>query len=196
MRLGVDFYQQNAVTLARQLIGKTLVRKIENSYIKCRIVETEAYCGPEDKACHAYNNKRTNRTQVMFKNGGIVYIYMIYGMYYCLNIVANKEGKPEAVLIRAVEPLDNIDIIRENRKIKTNKNYLLTNGPGKLCNALKIDKTFNGYDLIKGGELFILSSNKECNIVETKRINIDYAQEYKDKLWRFYIKDNKFISKK
>lgn len=196
MRLGVDFYQQDAVTLARQLIGKILVRKIDNSYINCRIVETEAYCGPEDKACHAYNNKRTNRTQVMFKNGGIVYIYMIYGMYYCLNIVANKEGKPEAVLIRAVEPLDNIDIIRKNRKIKTNKNYLLTNGPGKLCSALKIDKTFNGYDLIKGGELFILSSNKEYNIVETKRINIDYAQEYKDKLWRFYIKDNKFISKK
>ncbi|MBF8982352.1 DNA-3-methyladenine glycosylase [Lutibacter sp. B2] len=196
MRLGTDVYKQDGIKLAKDLLGKILVRKIDDRLIKCKIVETESYIGPEDKGCHAYKNKRTKRTEVMFWEGGHAYIYLIYGMYNCLNIVANCKDKPEAVLIRGVEPLSEIETLKEKRNIKSNKIEDLTNGPGKLCKALEITKELNGYDLIHGDELYIVENDEEFEIVEAKRINIDYAQEYKDKLWRFYIKNNKFVSKK
>lgn len=197
-RLSEEFYKQDAITLSKELLGKMLVREMDSEKILCKIVETEAYVGPEDKGCHAYGNKKTERTKTMFLEGGVAYIYIIYGMYNCLNIVATEEDKPEAVLIRAVEPLNNIDILKKYRNIKSNKIQDLTNGPGKLCKALNIDRTLNGYDLINGNELYVMESEGEDNfeIVETTRINIDYAEEYKDKLWRFYIKDNKYVSKK
>ncbi|QEK13467.1 DNA-3-methyladenine glycosylase [Crassaminicella thermophila] len=196
MKLGLEFYKQDALSLAKNLIGKILVRKINEKVIKCKIVETESYIGPEDKACHAYNNRRTNRTEVMFWEGGHAYVYLIYGMYNCLNIVAGERDKPEAVLIRALEPLNEFEFLKENRKIKSNKLKDLTNGPGKLCRALNITKDLNGYDLVNGDELYILDNLEDVHIVSAKRINIDYAEEYKDKLWRFYIKDNAFVSKK
>lgn len=199
MNLDKNFYQQDAVSLAKKLLGKLLVRETENSRIICRIVETEAYVGPEDKACHAYNNKRTKRTEVMFHNGGIAYVYLIYGMYYCLNVVANIKDKPEAVLIRAVEPVKGLTHIRENRKIKSKKVEALTNGPGKLTQALIIDKKLNGHNLKTRSELYIKDDNSydtgKYEIVQAKRINIDYAEEYSDKLWRFYLKENSFVSK-
>ncbi|QZY55190.1 DNA-3-methyladenine glycosylase [Crassaminicella profunda] len=196
MKLDKDFYMQDGITLAKDLLGKILVREIDGKRIMCRIVETEGYIGPIDKACHAYNNRRTNRTEVMFWCGGHAYIYLIYGMYHCLNIVANKKDKPEAVLIRAVEPLNELDLLRENRKIKSKALKDLTNGPGKLCKALHITKKLNGYDLVKGEHLYLLDNEEQLDIVEAKRVNIDYAEEYKDKLWRFYIKNNQFVSKK
>lgn len=196
MKLGLEFYKQDALTLAKNLLGKILVRKIDEKVIKCKIVETESYIGPEDKACHAYNNRRTPRTEVMFWEGGHAYVYLIYGMYNCLNIVAGEKGKPEAVLIRGIEPLNEFEFLKENRNIKSKKRKDLTNGPGKLCKALQITKDLNGYDLINGDQLYILDHTQEVSIVSTKRINIDYAEEYKDKLWRFYIKDNPFVSKK
>ncbi|TDT72483.1 DNA-3-methyladenine glycosylase [Hypnocyclicus thermotrophus] len=196
MFLNKDYFQNDAIFLAKDLLGKILVREINGKKILCKIVETEAYIGPEDKACHAYNNKRTKRTEAMFLEGGCTYVYMIYGMYNCLNIVANKKDKPEAVLIRAVEPLNELEYLKKNRNIKSKKRYDLTNGPGKLCKALKIDKKLNKYDLCKNKKLFILDSkDKKIEIVEAKRINIEYAEEYKYKLWRFYIKGNKFVSK-
>ena len=196
MRISAEFYNQNALDLAKNLLGKILVRKTDDKLVKCKIVETESYIGPEDKACHAYNDKRTKRTEVMFWEGGHAYIYLIYGMYNCLNIVANGKEKPEAVLIRGVEPLNEIEILKAKRNIKSKKIQDLTNGPGKLCKALDITKELNGYDLIHGDELYIVENDEEFEIVEDKRINIDYAEEYKDKLWRFYIKNNKFVSVK
>jgi DNA-3-methyladenine glycosylase len=190
-----EFYLQNAEIVAKELLGKYLVREYDNKKIVCKIVETEAYIGPEDKACHAYNNRCTERTKVMFEEGGIAYIYFIYGMYYCLNIVVEREGKPEAVLIRGVEPAENIEEIKSNRSIKSKKEQDLTNGPGKLCTALKIDKSLNGYDVTRKGELYITEGEEIEEIITAKRINIDYAEEYRDKHWRFYIKGNKFVSK-
>ena len=190
---------QDAVTVAKELLGKQLIRKINGKEVICKIVETEAYCGPEDKGCHAFNNKRTSRTEVMFHEGGCAYIYLIYGMYHCLNVVCNKKDVPEAVLIRAVEPLNGVDVIRNYRQIKSNKEKDLTNGPGKLCQALDIDKSLNGYDLVNGEEMYIVKGDKKevaLKIVVSKRINIDYAEDYVDKLWRFYIKDNPYVSVK
>lgn len=193
--LNREFYLQNAEIVAKELLGKYIVREYEGKKIVCKIVETEAYIGPEDKACHAYNNRCTERTKVMFEEGGKAYIYFIYGMYYCLNIVVEREGKPEAVLIRGIEPVENIEEIKSNRSIKSKKEQDLTNGPGKLCTALKIDKSLNGYDITRKGELYITEGEEIEEIITAKRINIDYAEEYRDKHWRFYIKGNKFVSK-
>ncbi|MFW5984839.1 MAG: DNA-3-methyladenine glycosylase [Halanaerobiaceae bacterium] len=194
--LNKKFYLKDAVTVARRLVGKLLVREIEEKKVVCRIVETEAYCGPEDKGSHAYQNRKTDRTKVMFAAGGCAYVYLIYGMYHCFNVVCAPRGKPEAVLIRAGEPLSGQKIIEKNRKIKNQNPKNLTNGPGKLCQALKIDKKFNGYSLFKGEKLYIQDSgsSKEIKIAAGKRINIDYAEEYKHKPWRFYIKGNPYLS--
>ena len=196
MRLGKDFYKQDAVTVAKKLIGKLLVRILKGEKVICRIVETEAYVGPEDKGCHAYQNKKTKRTKVMFNSGGCVYVYLIYGIHNCFNIVTNEKDKPEAVFIRAVEPLTGFELIRKNRDIQSKKAEDLTNGPGKLTQALEIDKEFNGYDLVTGDRIYIKADEKniEYQVVSGERVNIDYAEEYKEKLWRFYIKENSFVS--
>lgn len=197
MRLGCDFYQKNAVKAAQDLLGKIIVRKYKGKTIKVKIVDTEAYSGAADKASHAYNNKKTKRTETMFSKGGVSYIYLIYGIHYCLNIVTAAEGKPDAVLIRAVEPLVGLDFIKANRKIKTRKKVDLTNGPGKLSQALNIDKSLNNCDLVKSNKLYLITDKNEessFKIEAAPRINIDYAEDYKDKKWRFYIKDNKYIS--
>ncbi|MFW5657043.1 MAG: DNA-3-methyladenine glycosylase [Bacteroidota bacterium] len=196
MRFDKEFYLQDAVTLSKALLGHLLVRNVDGQEIVCRIVETEAYVGPEDKGCHAYQNKRTKRTETMFLPGGHAYIYLIYGMYYCLNVVARIQDIPEAVLIRAVEPLKGMDLIKKNRPMKTYKPENLTNGPGKLCKALKIERELNGCDLIKSNDLFLVKDGtfQVSEIISTKRINIDYAEEYIDKPWRFYIKGNRWVS--
>ncbi len=196
MKLDYDFYQKDAVQTAKNLLGKIIVRKYEGKTIKVKIVDTEAYMGAQDKASHAYNNKKTKRTETMFAGGGLAYIYLIYGMYYCFNIVTAEENNPHAVLIRAVEPVKGFDAIKKNRKIKSNKVEALTNGPGKLSQALKIDKSLDGCDLVKSNQLYLLNNEVDDFIIEkVPRVNIDYAEEYKDKKWRFYIKGNKFISK-
>ncbi|MBM7556456.1 DNA-3-methyladenine glycosylase [Halanaerobacter jeridensis] len=196
MKLGYNFYQQDALTVAKELLGTLLVRELEEEKIVCKIVETEAYLGAEDKGCHAYQNKRTDRTEVMFNSGGCVYIYLIYGIHNLLNVVVNSKNVPEAVLIRAVEPIRGIEMIKKNRNIKSDKRENLTNGPGKLSQALDIDRGLNGYNLVTGDKLYIEQEETEENyeLVCSKRINIDYAEEYKDKLWRFYIKNNSFVS--
>ncbi|MGI6393344.1 MAG: DNA-3-methyladenine glycosylase [bacterium] len=191
------FFEQSALKLAEELLGHFLIRKINGKKIKAMIVETEAYCGAIDKASHAFNNKRTKRTEPMFLQGGHSYIYLIYGLNYCFNVVAEKEGNPEAVLIRAVEPVEGLDIIKQNRP-EIDKLENLTNGPGKLAKALSIDISLNGCNLINGKELYIEKNLKKpiFSIVSAKRIGIDYAEEFKDKLWRKYIEGNTFVSKK
>lgn len=203
MLLDKDYFQKDALYLAKDLLGKVLVREIDGKVIKSRIVETEAYIGKGDKACHAYNGRRTKRTETLYLEGGVAYIYLIYGMYNCLNVVTGIKEEAEAVLIRALEPLNEIEYISNKR---FNKSYeeltkaqklALTNGPGKLCKALSIERDLNEVKLYEKGSLYLIDDGfKDLNIVETKRIGVDYAEEAIDFPWRFYIEGNKYISKK
>ena len=205
--MNIEFFRQDAITVARNLLGKYLVREYDDKKIITKIVETEAYMGIEDKAAHVFGDRRTERTEPLYQDGGHIYVYLIYGMYNCLNISANIEGIPECVLIRAVEPISEIDEISRNRYSKYYKDLSsyqrknICNGPGKLCKALKIDKNLN-FESILGNKLYIIDNvnldneSNQFEIIESKRVNIDYAQEAKDYLWRYYIKDNKHVSKK
>lgn len=195
MILNRDFYIKDGVTLAKDLLGKILVKEIDGVLYKGRIVETEAYMGVIDKACHSYNNRRTKRTEAMYREGGYSYIYLIYGMYYCFNVTASIKDNPEAVLIRALEPLDNKDLMLKIRKVKREKD--IANGPGKLTKALGITSDDNNMDLTLGKNIWIEDDGYIPNkITATTRVGIDYAEEFKDKLWRFYISENNNISKK
>lgn len=195
MKLERDFYTRDTLIVAKELLGKLLVRNSPEGIVKGKIVEVEAYVGSIDKACHAYNDLRSKRTEIMYKNGGHAYVFMIYGMYSCMNVVTNKENLGEAVLIRALEPIDGIELMKKRRNTEKTKN--LTNGPGKLCKALDITKELSGTDLCSN-TLYIedYETISEENIISSKRINIEYAEEAKDFLWRFTIKDNPFISQK
>jgi len=194
MKLQREFYERDTITVARNLLGKYLVHEIDEGTLIGKIVETEAYIGPDDAAAHTCNGLRSSRTEVIFGAGGYAYVYMIYGMYYCFNIVSNVKEKPEAVLIRALEPVEGIEIMKKHRKLDKLKN--LCNGPGKLCSAMSITKKENSVDLC-GESLYLLdkSNVSDEDILSTPRINVDYAGEAKDYPWRFIIKDNKFISK-
>lgn len=200
MKLKSDFYNRNTVNVARDLLGKVLVHNINGKILKCKIVESEAYLGVIDKAAHSYGGKKTERVEIMYGPPGRAYIYFIYGMYYLFNVVTKEEGTPEAVLIRGVEPLEGIETMAKNRYGKTidvlsNRQIInLTNGPGKLCMAMKIDKDLNGEDLCEN-TLYIEDNQDVFDIVTDKRIGIDYAEEAKDLPLRFYIKGNKYVSK-
>ena len=203
MILEKSFYSQGALELAKNLLGKTLVRKIDGRVLKGKIVETEAYIGEIDKASHAYNGRRTERTEPLFHEGGIVYVYFIYGLYYCFNVISGEKDKGEGVLIRAVEPLNEFDYISQKRfnkdfdELTSAKRKTLTNGPSKLCMAYSIDKRYNYKKLYEKGDFYIEYSDEEnLEIVETTRIGIDYAEEAIDFPWRFYIKGNSYISVK
>lgn len=197
-----EFYLKDALTLAKELLGKILVRKYENEYIAGRIVETEAYIASIDKASHAYGGKRTPRVAPLYEEGGIAYVYFIYGMYSCMNVITGPKDDAQGVLIRALEPLEGKELMSH---LRFNKSYSdlkpreilnLTSGPGKLCKALAIDKALTGISLYSD-ELFLYDDGFEgFNIISKKRIGIDYAEEAIDFPWRFYIEDNKYISKK
>ena len=196
MKLNRNFYNRDARIVGEDLIGKILVRKYDDIVIKSRIVETEAYIAAIDKASHGYKGKITPRTKIMFGPPGYAYVYFIYGMYYCLNFVTEEEGTCSAVLIRAAEPLINeeeMSINRYNKNLNELTNYQkrnISNGPGKLCNALKITTDHNGIDLT-GDEIYVEDDGfKGFETVRSKRINIDYAEEAKDFLWRYTIHYN------
>ena len=203
MRLKRNFYERNTILVARDLLGKKLVhKKDKNSYVG-RIVETEAYINASDDGAH-FNKGLTNRTRVIDEAGGHIYIYNIYGMYQLFNIVTEKKGIHGAVLIRAVEPIEGIESMYMNR---FKKQYLnpqkkeiinLTNGPAKLVMAMDISKKeYYGADLVKDKRIYVEDADDlpKDEIVRGERINIDYATKSKDYLLRFYIKDNKFVSK-
>ncbi len=196
LKLDRSFYDRDARVVGQDLIGKIIVRKLNNQIIKVRINETEAYIAEIDKASHAYGNKITPRTKIMFGPPGFTYVYFIYGMYYCMNFVTEKEGTCSAVLIRGAEPVENIELMSLNRYKKPYeelskyqiKNIL--NGPGKLCSALSITKEHNGIDLI-GEEIYVENDGFSDFVVEkSKRINIDYAEEARDFLWRYTMLKN------
>ena len=200
MKLTKDFYIQDTDKIAKELLGKVIVRKYDNKVLKARIVETESYLGVNDKAAHTFGGKRTKRTETMFMEGGVCYVYFTYGMYNLLNIVTEKEGNPTAVLIRAVEPITNINDFSKNRyndlyeNLSNYKKKNITNGPGKLTMALNINKSFDKKSLL-GDEIYIEDDGfKDYNIVSAKRVGIDYAEEWKDYLLRYYIEGNKYVS--
>ena len=167
MRLNKEFYLQRAPSLAPALLGKLLCRKIDNEIIKYRITETECYFGEEDTACHAHKGK-TERTKIMYHEGGVAYVYLCYGLHSMLNVVSGIEDFPEAVLIRGVEGY---------------------NGPGKLSKALKIDRSLNGESLVTSDKLWIEDDGYIAEYTTGKRIGIDYAtEEYRNILWRYTIK--------
>ncbi len=169
-RLSTFFFNRPTLKVAEELIGKFLVRKIGNKKISAMIIETEAYCGPRDLASHASKGK-TKRTEPMFGPPGYTYIYLIYGMHHCLNIVTEREDYPAAVLIRAID-------------VKS------INGPGKICRYFEIDKKLNSTNVSASKEIWLEDRKTEIppsKIAKTKRVNIDYAGKYKDKLWRFVL---------
>ncbi|WP_054955410.1 DNA-3-methyladenine glycosylase [Paenibacillus dakarensis] len=195
-----SIFTDTALESAPKLLGQTLVRSTEDGEIRCKIVETESYGGVEDKGSHAYGARRTARTETMFHAGGACYVYLIYGMYHCVNVVTGKEHDPQAVLIRAVEPLTSRDaeLMKLYRgKLPAGKPANLSNGPGKLCRALRIDKSLNGCQLNQmNGPLYLELGEdvSRLSIVQAPRINIPYADEYAAKPWRFYIKGNPYVS--
>ena len=197
LKLPRDFYTRpNVLHVARDLLGKLLVVPHRNGKrVSGRIVEVEAYRGPQDRAAHSYGGRRTKRTEPMYGVGGTAYVFFVYGMYYQFNVVTNVVDAPQAVLIRAVEPVEGIELMRKRRSSPTEHN--LTNGPGKLCIALNIDRRLDGKDLL-GNKVWLEEGVKvpRSRIMSGPRIGIDYAAEWKDKPWRFWIKDNPFVSRK
>lgn len=220
-RLKRPFFAKPALWAAQAMLGKYIIRKIGNrkkgqGTLIGKIVETEAYIGPEDKASHAFGGKKTPRNRAEYLAGGHIYIYLVYGMYWQFNISTGKEGSPECVLIRALEPvakdaytnmseyqanISESKIIRLNsRGSKISLNSLkLTNGPGKLCRWLKLNKSFYGEDVTRSKRIWLTHGVKvkKSQIASGPRINIDYAGPiWAKKPWRFYIKDNPYVSKR
>lgn len=195
MKLTRDFFEQDVVEVAQQLLGKRLVSNIEGVKTSGIIVETEAYKGPEDKACHAYNNRYTARTKVMYELGGTAYITLCYGLHHLFNIVTGREGAPQAVLIRAIEPLENIELMLARRKMNRVATRL-TAGPGVLTKALGITTAYHGLDTLSDDSpVWIEASNQSvADIVASPRVGIDYAEEWKTTPWRFRIGNNKWTS--
>lgn len=184
-----EFYQSpNVVEVSKNLIGKVLCSYIDSEFTSGIITETEAYCGRNDKACHAYNNKRTKRTEVMYGDPGRAYIYLCYGIHHLFNVVTNRNGLADAVLVRAVKPLEGIDIMKMRRGMKKSKN--LTNGPGKFTQAMGITTLFNQTEL-SAPPIWVEDrgiSFAQSQIKNSTRIGIEYAEEDALKPWRFFVK--------
>jgi DNA-3-methyladenine glycosylase len=196
-KLPREFYTRpNVLEVARDLLGKKLVVPNRNGrHVAGIIVETEAYRGPEDRASHAYSGRRTNRTETMYGPGGTAYVYFVYGMYNQFNVVTNVENVPHAVLVRALEPVEGLDIIRRRRPGRSE--YEWTSGPGRLCLALGIDRRLDKADLL-GDRVWVEEgiSISSRQIARGPRVGIDYAESWVNKPWRFWIKDNPFVSKR
>lgn len=188
------FYDRDTLEVARDLLGTYLVRRLDGAELVVRITETEAYVGAVDKACHAYGGRRTARTETLYAKPGTAYVYLIYGMYHCLNFVTEPEGTAAAVLLRGVEAVSGADLMAYNRfgraydrlTADQRKNFL--NGPGKVCRALALTRIHNGLDLTAGGELFLCAGEAPTGEIHVgKRIGIDYAEEAVDFPWRFWL---------
>ena len=196
-KLPREFYTRaNVLTVARDLLGKLLVvPAADGRRVSGKIVEVEAYRGPEDRASHAYGGRRTRRTETMYQQGGVAYVYFVYGMYYQFNVVSNVVDTPHAILVRALEPVEGLELMRERRHLHPDHN--LTNGPGKLCIAMGIDRALDGSDLL-GDDVWLeeYETISPRRIAKGPRIGIDYAQEWIDKPWRFWIRDNSYVSRK
>lgn len=187
-----EFYARPVLQVARDCIGMYLMSYIGGCEVVGRIVETEAYDGPEDRAAHSYSGRRTPRTEVMFGPAGFAYVFMLYGIHYNFNLVTGNPGQPQAVLVRAVEPLTGRNHMAMRRSL-SELSPLLSNGPGKLCQALGINKTHYGEDLTRG--VIRLAYGPACEVNTSARVGIDYAGEWAHKPWRFYEANNPHVSK-
>ncbi len=196
-RLPRSFYSgTDTVGIARGLLGKLLVTRDESGTTSSgMIVETEAYCGVEDRAAHSFGGRRTKRNEITYGPAGHLYVFFVYGMYHQLNIVTGPEGFPNVVLVRAVEPIEGIEAIRERRGEMPEKD--LTSGPGKLCIAFDIDRSLNGLDVVESERVWIedFRTFGNAEITAGPRIGIDYAGSDIDRPWRFWIRDSVFVSK-
>src|SRR3989338_1234735 len=192
-RLGRGFFERPTLTVSKDLLGKFLVRKIGKQVLVGKIVETEAYIGPEDRASHAFGGKLTARNRAEWMIGGHVYIYLVYGMHFQFNISTGKSGVPECVLIRAVEPAPHPSPLPQGEESRR------ANGPGKLCEWMKLDKSFYSEDVTKSSRLWVEDRGMRVprsQIIAGPRVGIDYAGPYWSKIpWRFYIKGNPAVSK-
>jgi DNA-3-methyladenine glycosylase len=196
-KLPREFYTRpNVLTVARELLGKLLVvPAAKGRRVSGMIVEVEAYRGPEDRASHAYGGRRTRRTETMYGRGGVAYVYFVYGMYHQFNVVSGVADVPHAILVRALQPVEGIELMRERRQQHPDHN--LTNGPGKLCIALGIDRALDNADLL--GDRVWLEDYETVSprrIAKGPRIGIDYAEEWIDNPWRFWINENSSVSRK
>ena len=189
-----SFFRQDTVELARKLLGCLLVHRTPDGVAGGMIVEAEAYVGAIDKACHAYRN-RSERTEIMYHDGGYAYVYFIYGMHHCFNVVTGPEGEGNAVLIRALEPVIGLKLMQRRRNTKSLQN--LCSGPGKVCLALDITKNEYGLDLCNADSPLHLIQYRhipDAKIVASPRINVAYAEEAAAWPWRFYVKENPYVS--
>lgn len=199
-RLNKNFFTRSALYVAPALLGKLLVRQLGSQQLVVRIVEVEAYTGFDDRASHA-SRGLTKRTALMFGQAGLAYIYLIYGMYFCFNVVTDKKGFPAAVLIRAAEPLIGLRQMLKKRGLthcQSASLYSLTNGPGKLCQALDINSRLNGLDITTSNKLFIADDGYQVTrhqIRKATRIGVEYAGPWQQKLWRFYLTSSPCVSK-
>lgn len=195
-KLSKSFYEQaDVVHIARSLLGKKICTCIEGQLTEGIITETEAYCGKNDKACHAFK-KRTKRTEVMYGDAGHAYVYLCYGIHHLFNIVTNKPGIADAILIRAIQPVSGIETMCKRRGDKVMKPPV-TSGPGKMTQALGISLRQNKVNLL-GSTIWVedFQTIKPTEIVTSRRIGVEYAEEDALKPWRFYVKNNPWISKK
>jgi DNA-3-methyladenine glycosylase len=197
-----SFYARPVLTVARACIGKLLVHELNGERMVGRIVEVEAYRGPEDRAAHSYGGRRTPRTEVMFGEAGHAYMFFVYGMHWHLNLVAGKLGEPHAVLVRAVEPLEGVARMAlrrglgssySNRKGEVTQN--LTNGPGKLCQAFALDRAQYGADLTSSPLYLADDGATKPRVARSTRIGVDYAAEWALEPWRFYDAKSRFVSR-
>jgi DNA-3-methyladenine glycosylase len=191
----MSFWKQPTLTIAKSLLGMELIHENKTKTTSGIIVETEAYLGPEDKAAHSFGNRRTARTEVMFHEAGTIYTYFIYGMHVCFNIVTGPVNKPEAVLIRAIEPVVGIEIMKE-RRAGIKRETQLTNGPGKLSKSMGFTLEHNGLRINEGP--ILLRKGRDANSSEISigpRINIDYAEEAVHFPYRFWLKNNPYVSR-
>ncbi len=200
LHLPPEFYQRtDVVQIARDLLGKVLVTNFDGQYTAGRITETEAYRAPDDRACHAWGDRRTSRTEVMFGEGGGAYVFLCYGIHYLFNVVTAPENLAHAVLIRAIEPLEGIDIMRERRGGKNQSLVQLTTGPGSLSQALGITTKWTGQRLTDADSPIWIEDRGEIvkpeDIAVGKRIGVDYAGECAEWPWRFWIRDTPFFKK-
>jgi DNA-3-methyladenine glycosylase len=188
------FFLKGAEYVAQNILGDYLVLEKKRYTLIGKIVETESYLGINDDASHSFRGRITPRNKIMYKQGGLVYVYLIYGKFWCFNIVVSKKGDPQAVFIRALEPIEGIDLMKKNRKVSDIKK--LTNGPCRWTIAFGINRNFLGKSIVSQEIYLLHNSSKKFQIERTKRVGIDYASQSKDLPLRFYIKDNLFVSRK
>lgn len=194
--LPATFYDRPTLRVARALLGKILVHRSPEGLAAGRIVEVEAYRGPEDRAAHTAGGRRTPRNEVMWGDGGHLYVYFTYGMHYCCNVVTRRAGQPEAVLLRALEPLAGVGLMqrrRGNRGLPTSR---LARGPGNLCRALGIDRRHDGCDLVRGAVVILDAPRPAAGTVATSpRIGVDYAGDHALRPWRFHLQGSAAVSR-